>query len=222
VERVKRQYTSKRRREQAQETRRSILNEALELFTSQGFAETSIREIAERAGVSEQTVYNAFGDKIGLLCGAAEEYADLDVGAEDAAFLAALEAEADPLKRIRMVASDSRKVWESGILEMEQMILNRELRDPRISELAQELLAGKLAGTRAVCAVLFPDSIRRPGLTLDDIAVFGTAMDSAATVTTLRALGWGMDQWEEWLVALLTLFLDPERFAGQTGQPPEG
>jgi AcrR family transcriptional regulator len=218
MEPVKRRYTSKRRQAQAQETRRAVLNAALELFTGRGFAETSIREIAEHAGVSEQTVYNAFGDKIGLLYGAVMEYQDLAVGEEDAAFLAALQAEADPLKRIRMAARSSREAWTAGTIEMEQIVFNRELRNPRIEELGQKALAVKLASTRTICEVLFPDEIRRPGLSLDDIAIFATAVESAATLTALRAMGWSMDQWEEWLVELMTLFLDPVRFPPQAGR----
>jgi AcrR family transcriptional regulator len=54
---VKRSYRSPRRREAAEATRRLILGAALELFTERGFAETSIRAVAERAEVSDQTIY---------------------------------------------------------------------------------------------------------------------------------------------------------------------
>ena len=206
---VKRNYSSPRREAQAAETRRAILWAALELFMSQGFGRTTVRQVAKRAEVSEQTVYNAFGDKIGLLYHGAIEYIGQAGGPDEAEFLAALQAEPNPLARIRMVARNSRETWEGGALELEQMVYGGELQDPRLDELREMALAHKLASTRAVCEVLFPDEIRRDGLTLDQIAAFTTAVDSAATVTTLRALGWSMDQWEAWAVEFLALFLKP-------------
>ena len=88
-----RPYRSPRRDQQALETRRTIAQAALALFTEQGFSETSIREVAERASVSEQTIYKAFGDKVGLLSEAAAQYIETGGGGAEAAFLEALEAE---------------------------------------------------------------------------------------------------------------------------------
>ena len=182
---------------------------ALELFVEQGFTETSIRQVAERASVSDQTIYKAFGDKIGLLCVAADQYIETGGGGTEAAFLAALAAEPDPIERFRLVARGSRELWESGALELDLMLNGSEIRDPRLEELQRRSLAYKLESTRAACEVLFPDDIRRPEFSRDDIAALGTAMDSATTVTTLRALGLSMDRWEQWVIEFLTTFLDP-------------
>ncbi|TQJ35635.1 helix-turn-helix domain-containing protein [Arthrobacter sp. SLBN-122] len=64
---IKRQYDSRRRQEQAAETRRSIIAAANELFIAQGYGQTTIKQVAERAGVSVETVYAAFGTKASLL-----------------------------------------------------------------------------------------------------------------------------------------------------------
>jgi AcrR family transcriptional regulator len=53
-------------RRQRGEPRRLLLEAARELFSSQGFAGTSTREIAERAGVSETLMFRYFGSKVGL------------------------------------------------------------------------------------------------------------------------------------------------------------
>ena len=63
----KRPYRSERRREQAEQTRGRILDAAAELFVAGGFAGTSVAAIAGRAGVSAETVYQAFGSKPALL-----------------------------------------------------------------------------------------------------------------------------------------------------------
>ncbi|MCI0441155.1 MAG: TetR/AcrR family transcriptional regulator [Chloroflexi bacterium] len=210
----RRPYASRRRDQQARETRQAILEAALEFFTNQGFHQTSVKQIAERAGVSEQTVYNAFGDKVGLLWNAGMMFMSAGGDANETALLEALQAEPDPVRRIRMVARDSREFWAEraeAILQLERLGFDPELRDPRLKDLAEKGLAYKLASTRAVCEILFPDGVRRADLDLDDIVKFFTAVDSAAIITTLRNLGWDMEQWERWIVQLLTLFLDPTR-----------
>ena len=57
---VKRAYDTQRRQAQARETQRHIAEAARELFIERGWVTTSIRDVAERAGVSVQTIYNAF------------------------------------------------------------------------------------------------------------------------------------------------------------------
>src|SRR5918999_6259691 len=59
----KRPYVSTIRREQAALTRRRILEAADELFAAEGYLRTTVNRIAERAGVSPDTVYAVFGSK---------------------------------------------------------------------------------------------------------------------------------------------------------------
>src|ERR1700716_3556721 len=63
----KRSYTSIVRKEQAALTRSLIVDAAVDLFTSQGYARTTVRAIAERAGVAPDTVYASFGSKVRVL-----------------------------------------------------------------------------------------------------------------------------------------------------------
>jgi AcrR family transcriptional regulator len=55
------------RRARSQRTSSRLLVASRDLFLEQGYARTSMEEIAARAGVSEQTVYNQFGTKCDLL-----------------------------------------------------------------------------------------------------------------------------------------------------------
>lgn len=67
TEDVKRPYSSERRREQAAETRRRILDAAHDLFVAEGYGRATIASIASRAGVAVETVYAAFRNKPTLL-----------------------------------------------------------------------------------------------------------------------------------------------------------
>ena len=62
----RRQYDSRRRREQAAQTRRDIEAAADKLFRERGYIGTSMPAIAAEAGVVVETIYRAFGSKAGL------------------------------------------------------------------------------------------------------------------------------------------------------------
>jgi AcrR family transcriptional regulator len=62
----KRKYQQKRRAEQAQQTRQSIVEAAMQLHEQLGPAKTSIKAIAELAGVQRLTVYRHFEDEAAL------------------------------------------------------------------------------------------------------------------------------------------------------------
>ena len=59
-------YELKRRAERQQETRRRIIETAVELHRTYGPAQTTITDIARRAGVERKTVYNHFPDELAL------------------------------------------------------------------------------------------------------------------------------------------------------------
>ena len=67
AEPVKRGYDASRRRAAAERRRLAILAAARDLFVEGGYAATSVQAVAERAGVSLDTVYAAVGRKPQLL-----------------------------------------------------------------------------------------------------------------------------------------------------------
>ncbi|WP_307349634.1 TetR/AcrR family transcriptional regulator [Caulobacter ginsengisoli] len=65
------------RESQKQETRRKVLDAARDLFNEIGFDETTIRAVAERAGVSVGSVFTTFSSKAHLLSQVMEDRVDL-------------------------------------------------------------------------------------------------------------------------------------------------
>lgn len=63
----KREYDSTRRRAQADETRRHILEAARKLFMERGYAGATAEAIAAEAGVATQTIYAIFKNKKRML-----------------------------------------------------------------------------------------------------------------------------------------------------------
>lgn len=115
---IKRQYDSRRRQAQAAETRRNIIAAANELFIAQGYGQTTIKQVAARAGVSVETVYATFGTKAALLRHV--WYVDFrgdeaDVALYDRAEMQSILAEADLSNRIRrhaaFVTASNRRIF---------------------------------------------------------------------------------------------------------------
>lgn len=98
-----RRYDNTRRRERAEETRRSILSAARILFTSQGYAATAIAQIAERADVSVDTVYTAVGRKPEIM----RELVEVAISGQDRPVPA---EERDYVLRIREAESAQEKI----------------------------------------------------------------------------------------------------------------
>jgi AcrR family transcriptional regulator len=63
----RRPYNSERRRQAADRTRAAVLAACRELLFRDGYHATTVRAVAERAGVSVETVYKTFGGKPGMV-----------------------------------------------------------------------------------------------------------------------------------------------------------
>jgi AcrR family transcriptional regulator len=195
-----RRYDSPRRREQAAETRRKILDAAEALFARQGYAATAMPAIAEEAGVALKTVYLAFGTKAGVLQG----LWDVRLGGDDQPvpvterpwYRQLLQA-SDPVALVRTAARQSRTVKErAGDLMV--IIRQAAVVEPALASLWETIesefrvVLGGLAGR------LFD---------LGALAVsVGRATDLLWTLNhpdtwylLVRGCGWSADQYEQWV-----------------------
>lgn len=57
----------------------NVLNAAMQRFWSRGYEMTSVRELAEGMGLTSASLYNAFGDKLGLYRRSLQHYLDRSV-----------------------------------------------------------------------------------------------------------------------------------------------
>lgn len=76
-----RPYDSPKRAASAAETGRRILQATLDLFKEAPLADVTLNAVAERAGVSVQTVIRRFGDRMGLIHATAE-FASAEVASQ--------------------------------------------------------------------------------------------------------------------------------------------
>jgi AcrR family transcriptional regulator len=141
---VKRPYQSDLRGAQAQSTRQVIISAATRLFVEQGYAATTIEEIAAAAGVSRATVFTSVGGKPKLLKKALDMAIvgdDEPVALPERPRSVAIRSEADPRKYLTLYAElitemgsrlagiyeavrgaagvdpDARALWESHLVQ---------------------------------------------------------------------------------------------------------
>jgi AcrR family transcriptional regulator len=192
-----RRYDSRRRREQAAETRRQILEAAQLLFERQGYASTTMAAIAKEAGVATKTVYLAFETKSGvlralwhlLLRGDQD-----DVPVADRTWYRELLAEPDPQRRLTRVASYSRAVKERSAALMEVIRRGADA-DPDVAELWDRIQSDFHGIQRGIVETL---PLRR-GLTVDAGADILWALNNPDVWQLLVGRrGWTAEQWERW------------------------
>jgi AcrR family transcriptional regulator len=191
----RRSYDSRRRREQAEETRLRVLAAASETFRERGWEGTSIATIAERAGVSQETVYARFGSKRALLGAAVERAVRGDdsrpVPEQDAP--RAVAATDDLGERIRLFVTDvSARLERAAPLVAAVSAASRS--EPDLAELLDRLHTIR----RANLAVF------APGEMLDTV----WALTSPELYELLRRQrGWSQARYRTWLAEMLSLVL---------------
>lgn len=210
-----RRYDSPRRREQAAATRRGILEAAQRLFEEQGYAATSVPDIAKAAGVALKTVYAGFDTKAGLLRVLWDERLAGDEAekpvTERAWYRGVLE-EADPERKLRLVAAQSRVVkTRSGALM--EAIRNAAAGDPEIAQLWNAIKTKLYDVSRSTVEQLHQQDALTPALDV------GAATDILWTLNhpsvwhlLVAERGWAAERYEEWLGQTLCsqLLREPE------------
>jgi AcrR family transcriptional regulator len=104
---VKRSYDATRRRVAAERSRQEILVAARDLFREGGYAATTVRAVADRAGVSLDTVYAKVGRKAELLLAVHDmelAEASAPVPAEQRGYVQAVREAGTAAEKIRLYA----------------------------------------------------------------------------------------------------------------------
>lgn len=112
---ARRPYTSPVRDEQAAQTRVRIVRAAGELFEAQGYARTTIRQVAEAAAVAPDTVYAAFASKARLLTAVIDDRLAAGTGVGNVMErpeALAVRDELDQRRQITLLAQDLSRVVE--------------------------------------------------------------------------------------------------------------
>jgi AcrR family transcriptional regulator len=201
VKQQTRRYHSPLRADQADRTRQAVLDAALELFAAQGYAGTTVAELADRAGVSPQTIYQSLGGKRGLL-EALIQAAIAGDPTPDAARWEVVERTRDARRRLRMMVEYSCAVL-ARTLPIHAVIRGASDKEVFAATLGRRLLDERLISqTDRVRSYLGGDL--KPGLSVEEAGQRYSALASPDLYHLLVVeLGWSADSHRAWLTELL-------------------
>jgi AcrR family transcriptional regulator len=196
----KRVYRSPLRAEQAQRTRSGVLDAAARCFVARGYAGTTMRDIAEAAGVSVQTVFGQ-GSKAALLLACVDQAVVGDDESEpmirrDAVVrMLAAKDKAEKLRHLREIATVT--VPRTGPLL--RAFASAAAVDPEIAAAWATSERRRRQDYRAVVESFAP--WLRTELTVDRAAdVFWTVFDDPTARTLVDDCGWSLAEYCDWLV----------------------
>src|SRR5712691_4009441 len=143
---------------------------ALELFSENGFARTTVTEIATRAGVTERTFFRYFTDKREVLFGAGHALEEFLVGQVAGA--------PDGTVPLDAIAGALQAAATEIFAERRDFARQRQAAIESNTELQERELLKLAALTTALAAALRDRGVREPGASLaaeSGVAVFKTA-----------------------------------------------
>lgn len=199
---VPRRYHAPQRAQQAAATRRAVLDAARALFTTTGYAATTVAQIAERAGVNVDTVYAAVGRKPVVL----REVVETAISDGDHAVPAA-EREYVQAIRAARTAAEKIAVYAAALAAMgprtaQVFVALRDAatRDAACAALHTEITERRAANMRLFAADLRATGELRADLTDDEVADIVWSMNAAEYYTLLvHRRGWTPQRYGEFL-----------------------
>jgi len=154
-------------------TREAIMDAAVELFTPAWFDEVTLADVAQCAGVSQQTVVNHFGSKIGLyLAGISERVAPAIVAARSGVRPGDVHAAVEAVVGGYEVTGDG--TFRTVALA------------DRVEELQEVVARGRVAHRAWLDEVFAPQLRRRRGAARERVLLLLVAATDVTTWKTLR------------------------------------
>jgi AcrR family transcriptional regulator len=188
-----RKYELKRRAENVEETRRRIVEAAVELHGTVGPARTTVSAIAERAGVQRQTYYRHFPDERRLFEACSGLWHERHALPDPSG----LRAVADPAQRLRLALDSLYSFYEAG----EPMLANI-VRDSAVHPLTAETARMRMAALGELRAVLAEVVVPARGSPRIE-ALLDLALDFTTWQALVRRSGLSRDEAVELVVDLV-------------------
>jgi AcrR family transcriptional regulator len=202
---VKRRYDGSRRRAAAEQRRLAILAAARGLFTEGGYAATSVQAVADRAGVSLDTVYATVGRKPQLLLAVhdmalAEGPAPVPAGQRD--YVLAVQEAPDAETKLRTYAAAMGRVLPRTVPIM-RALREAGATDPDCAAQHDVISERRAANMRLLVADLRETGELRADLSDDDVADLIWSLNSPEWFGLWEKRGRTAEQYAEILAEVL-------------------
>jgi AcrR family transcriptional regulator len=196
------EYDASLRRERSAERRQRIIDSARDLMIERGYRATKVSDVASRAGVNVDTVYELVGRKTVVLRELIEQAisgVDHAVVAEERDHVVAMRDEPDPIKKLLIYAHAIRETQER-LAPLLLALREASSTEPEAEEVWKEISDRRAVNMRKLVSDLREAGGLRSGLSLDEAAdVVWLTNSPELYVMLTRERDWSPDQYEWWL-----------------------
>lgn len=202
---VKRSYDGSRRRAAAERRRLAVLAAARDLFVEDGYAGTSVQAVADRAGVSLDTVYASVGRKPQLLLAVhdmALAEGPAPVPAEQRDYVRAVREAPTAEGKLRTYAVAMGRVLPRTVPIM-RALQEAGATEPDCAAQHEEISARRAANMRLLVADLRSTGELRDDLSDDDAADLVWSLNSPEWFTLVTGRGRTPEQYADLLADVL-------------------
>lgn len=206
-----RSYTSPVRDEQAARTRRRIVQAADELFRERGYAGTTMKDIAARAGVARDTVHAVFGSKAQLIPAIVDLRLVPDesvLNVADTPEGQAVRNETDPVRQIELFAEFITKL-NVVLRPVFAVVRGAVASEPALTEVLEGLEAGRMANMQRYAAWFAARGPLRMSTKKAGETVFAVVSPDVGRLLC-DELGWSRQQHARWVADVLQRTLLPD------------
>lgn len=201
--------------EQAQATKRKIVDAATVLFLRDGFVTTTMALIAKEAGVAVQTLYLSFGSKTAILQASFDQALRGDPDAVDILqqdWVARALAETDGRAALRLFCEESAKIMGRATPIFE--VMRAAAADPEVSEMLAHNKKLRHDGFRTIVEALSERSGFNPDLSVADAhGILYAVLSEDGVLLLVSEHGWTMERWVAWVIETVDqqFFPSPQR-----------
>ncbi|MDI9950075.1 TetR/AcrR family transcriptional regulator [Rhodococcus sp. IEGM 1305] len=200
-ESAKRSYSSPLRAESARRTRLLVRDAAARLFVDRGYVSTTVRNVAEAAGVSTRTVFTAFpGGKAELF----HEALHTAIDGDTAATHTPAPRDGDPVERIL----DQMVGFSTDVLERAGTLMTTSIEssgaDDDMRRFADEGARASAENAMTLAEGLAAHELLRPEISVQRAAdVLFTVVSPQVYSMLRRQCGWDVVEYRNWVKATI-------------------
>lgn len=200
-------YDNRQREEAARTTRARIIETAKTSFLRRGFGGTTIRHVADEAGVSQETIYKTFGGKSALL----KAVYDVSLAGDDEAVPLAARPEALAVRdatspgAAALAYAELAQLISSRIDPLLRVLLGSRDTDKALAEFARTTERERHVGSSFYVRQWEQAGWLRDDITTDQAIDSVWALNSPQPRWLLLDHGWDEEQYTHWLAELIHL-----------------
>lgn len=206
TQKSRRRYDASGRRDAAARSQATVVQAAARLMSEQGYAATTIADVADSAGVSAAFIYSAFGNKPGLL----KRVIDAAIAGDDEPRSI---GEREEARAVRAARGARRRCELTAALvvgiqartaQFVPLLSEAAASDPDIAAALADQDTGRRSGMVEFVSILDADGQLRDGLSPERAAdIAWVVTDPAAYHRLVQVRGWTREELTAWLARAL-------------------